>query len=266
MTNNTPTVGIKPWGISKPKDRTQYENDELPKLKYLKLTNPDVIPEFRIVTGFGTYYQARVSLPKSRSQYGDRVNTAWPQYEKECPVVNKLGLTAKERFKVIVIDRKDGDLKIADISQLTQENIEKTLQPKNARRAEGDKVSPADYDISIAFDPKAQAANMYTVGTFDNEPLSDEDRALIADIGGEEVLNKILTKAIMCPKPEWVEKKLVDMGWDGKAVVSEKEEAQDTKSELEAPAKDDYSFPAEGGTASADASGEEVPAAESAAE
>ena len=239
--NETPTIGIKAWGTTKPKQRQQFDKEEIPRLGYMKF-QPGEMAELRVLTGFGTYYQARVKLPQSRSPFGDRVATAWPTYD-DCPVKNDLGLEPKERFKVIAIDRKTNELKIVDLNGLTQEQLESHLETKNKRRADGDKVTPRDFDISVKFDPKSSTpVGFYTISTFDNEPLSEEDFALISDVGGEEMLDKILNRALLCPKSEWVRETLKKKGWDGKPVTEDSEAK--TEEAHKAPVDDDYSFQA----------------------
>ena len=233
---NKPSVGIRAWGTT-PKKNRQYD-DDLPRLPYMKM-NPG-INTVRIVTGIGTFYQARWKGPKSKRAFGDRIRTSFPTYE-DCPVKKYLGLEGKERYMVVVIDRSENDLKLLDLSSLTVEQIETNLEVKNSRRPEGSKVTPRDFDISIKFDPKSKtAAGFYSVVADDSIPLSKEDLALIEDAGGPEVLDKILNKQILCPRPETVIKKLKDLGWDGKSV--DKEGSDNTSSSLAEPVEDDYSF------------------------
>ncbi len=241
MSNETkPSVGIRPWGTT-PKKTRQFD-DDLPRLNYMKL-QPG-INNVRIVTGIGTYYQVRWKGPKSKRPYGDRIRTSWPTYE-DCPVKKYLGLEGKERYMVVCIDRADkkDPLKLLDVSPLTAEQIETNLEVKNSMRPEGQKVTPRDFDISIKFDPKAKkATGFYSVVAHDTMPMSEEDLALVEDIGGEEVLDKILHRQLLCPKPETVIKRLKeDLGWDGKSIVKTEEKGE---AELEEPDEDDYAFKA----------------------
>jgi hypothetical protein len=237
-TNNKPSVGIRPWGTTPPKKGRQFD-DDLPRLPFMRLQQG--INDVRIVSGIGEYYQVRWKSPSSKRAYGDRVRTSYPTYEN-CPVKEFLGLEGKSRYMVVVIDRADNELKLLDLSQLTAEQIETNLEVKNSKRPEGQKVTPRDFDISIKFDPKSKTATgFYSVVGHDSIPMSKKDHALIEDIGGEEVLEKILGRQIICPKPETVIKRLKELGWDGKKVVKEGKDA-DAKETLEAPEEDDYSF------------------------
>jgi len=236
MSNNTSSVGIRAWGAS-PKQKRQYD-DDLPKLDFMKL-QPG-INNVRIVSNIGTYFQVRWKGPSSKRSYGDRIRTAWPTYGEDCPVKKYLGKEGKERHMVVVIDRADGGLKILDLSQLTAEQVETNLEVKNSKRPEGKKVTPRDFDISIKFDPKSKTATgFYSVVADDTDPMSEADLALIADIGGEDVLDKIINRQIVCPKPETVEKRLRALGWDGTSAVTTTAAAS---ADLEEPAEDDYSF------------------------
>lgn len=232
-----PSVGIRPWGTT-PK-KTRRFDDDIPRLNYMRL-QPG-INNVRILTGMGTYYQVRWKGPKSKRAYGDRIRTSYPTYE-DCPVKNLLGLEPKERYMVVVIDRADNEdpLKLMDVSPLTAEQIETNLEVKNSMRPDGQKVTPRDFDISIKFDPKAKkATGFYSVVAHDTIPMSEEDLALIEDIGGEEMLDKILQRQLICPKPETVIKRLKeDLGWDGKPLVKEAK----SEKKLEEPDEEDYSF------------------------
>jgi hypothetical protein len=75
--------------------------------------------------------------------------------------------------------------------------------------------------------------------------MSAKDLALVEDIGGQEVLEKILTRKSVCPKPETVIKRMKELGWDGKVVKAETKSAKaeaPATAHLEEPAEDDYSF------------------------
>ena len=231
-----PSVGIRAWGTT-PKKSRQYD-DDLPKLPYMRL-KPG-INNVRIITGIGDYYQARWKGPNSKRSFGDRIRTSFPTYP-DCPVKKFLGLEGKARHMAVVIDRAEGDLKLLDMSPLVVEQVETNVEVKNSMRPEGQKVTPRDFDISIKFDAKSKTpSGFYAVVAHDTLPMSKNDLALIEDAGGEEVLDKVLGRQILCPKPETVIKKLKELGWDGKAVKSE--ETKGASANLEEPAEDDYSF------------------------
>lgn len=244
MSENKPTIGIRPFGVTQKKNRSY--DDELPRIPYMKMQQG--FNEVRIVSGVGTYYHARWKGPKSKRSFGDRIRTSWPTYD-DCPVKNDLGLEPKERYMFVVIDRADGELKLLDVGSLVLEQIEANLEVKNNHRKDGSKVSPRDFDISIKFDPKSKKpTNFYNVVAQDVCPMDQEDLDLISDIGGIEIINKLLEKQLICPKPETVKKRLVELGWDGKAVTKESENKSEDESVKEKsyaePSSDDYSFEA----------------------
>lgn len=248
MSNNTPFVGIRPFGTTPKRQGRQFDSD-LPRIPYMRM-QPG-INTIRILTGLGGYSQVKWKGPKSKGKFGDRVRTAYPAVAlEECPVYKYLGLEGKERNMVVAIDRNDKEepLKLVDISQLTAEQIETNNEVKNSMRKEGQKVTPRDFDISIKFDPKSKVATgFYSVVAGDVSPLDEEDLKLIEDAGGQEVLEKVLQRACVCPKPETVEKRLRELGWDG--TVQKKTDAKgQAPSNLEEPEEDDYSFqrPTEG--------------------
>lgn len=238
-TENTPSVGIRPWG-SIPKKKNRQFDDNLPRLPFMRL-QPG-INNVRIVTGIGTYFQARWKGPKSKRSYGDKIRTSFPTYDN-CPVKKYLGLEGKERYMVVVIDRADNELKLLDVSPLTAEQIETNLEVKNSMRPEGQKVTPRDFDLSIKFDPNSKTATgFYSVVAHDSIPMSEQDLALIEDAGGEEVLDKVLGKQLICPKPETVIDRLKGLGWDENAATEAKsdEAAADDGATKSDP--DDYEF------------------------
>lgn len=241
-TENMPSVGIRPWGTIPKKKNRQFE-DDLPRLPFMRLQSG--INNVRIVTGIGTYYQARWKSPSSKRSYGDKIRTSFPTYGDDCPVKKYLGLEGKERYMVVVIDRADSELKLLDVSPLTAEQIETNLEVKNSMRPEGQKVTPRDFDISIKFDPKSKTATgFYSVVAHDSFPMSEQDLSLIEDVGGDEVLDKLLSKQLICPKPETVIERLKKLGWDGSSFLtdSKAEEAVDDSDTTDSA--DDYEFKA----------------------
>jgi len=255
-TNNIPVVGIVPWGSGKTKS-SKFNND-VPRIPYMRL-KPG-INNVRVVTELGVYCCVRWKGPKTKGRYGDRIRTSYPAYGDDCPVKKFLGMEGKERYMAIVIDRRaqklrenekaqglesdeaEFPLKLLDIGELTKEQIETNLEVKNSIRTDGTQVSPRDFDMSIKFDPNAKSAiGFYSVVAHDADPMSEADLALIEGIGGQEMLDKILAKQLVCPKPETVIKNLKKLGWDGSTVVPAKT-AKGNGTELEEPAADDYSF------------------------
>jgi hypothetical protein len=234
-TENKPSIGIRAWGTL-PKQQSRQFDDDLPRLPYMKL-NPG-FNAVRIVSGLGTFFQARWKGPASKRSYGDKIRTSWPTYGEECPVKKFLGIEGRERYMAVVIDRADNELKLLDFSQLTAHQVEDILEAKNKK---GKNLTPRDFDLSIKFDPKSKVATgFYSVVAEDSEPMSEADLKLIDGIGGDEVIEKCLQKQLICPKPETVAKRLRDLGWDGNVVPKEDNKSKGAK--LEEPTEDDYSF------------------------
>jgi hypothetical protein len=232
---NKPSTGIRPWGTL-PKQNRKFDDEDLPRLPYMKL-NPG-FNSVRIVSGMGVFYQVRWKGPDSKRSYGDKIRTSWPTYGEDCPVKKYLGMEGRERYMVVAIDRADSQLKLLDLSQLTAQQIEDILAAKNKK---GKKLTPRDFDLSIKFDPKSKTATgYYSVVSEDTEPMSEGDLKLISEIGGDEVIDKCLSRQLICPKPEKVAERLRTLGWDGQVVS--KDETKASKGKLEEPAEDDYSF------------------------
>jgi hypothetical protein len=246
MTENTnvntskPSVGIRPWGTPQ-KQQRRFDDEDLPRLNYMKLLPG--LNTVRAVSDMGVYYQARVKLPNSKSSFGDRIRTSYPTYD-DCPIIEFFGMEGKERYYVVVIDRADPtELKLLDMGQLVQEQIDNNLEVINSMRKSGDKVNPRDFDISIKFNPKSKKpAGYHSVVCGQVDPMSAEDLKLISDIGGEEVIIKIINRQLICPKRETVIKNLKKLGWDGSVVPKEEKKAKGAK--LEEATEDDYSFQA----------------------
>lgn len=245
--SNTPSVGIRPWGTTPKRQNDRQFDDDLPRLPYMRMK--EGINTIRVLTGIGGYSQVKWKGPKSKGKFGDRVRTAYPAVPlDQCPVYKYLGLEGKERNMVVAIDRNDKEdpLKLVDLSLLTAEQIETNLEVKNSMRKEGQKVTPRDFDISIKFNPKSTVATgFYSVVAGDVMPLDEEDLALVEDAGGQEILDKVLNRALVCPKPETVEKRLRALGWDGTVQKDDSKSSSKSsskESKLEEPAEDDYSF------------------------
>lgn len=241
---NKPSIGVKTWGTAtnNNQNKKSYDSD-LPKIPYVKWQKG--LNNLRIVSDIGVFSSARWKGPKSKSRYGDRIRTAYPAYE-DCPAVTKLKLNPKERFKFLAISRADNTLRLYEVGQLVIEQVEASLEVKNSVREDGDKVTPRDFDISIKFNPDSDnATGFYNVVAHDSIPMKQSDLDIIEDVGGQDIIDRVLQAQITCPKPESVEKWLKRLGWDGEAVKDEESE-EDSKSAsketLEAPAEDDYTF------------------------
>jgi hypothetical protein len=233
-------IGIKPWGTHKPKNQNFGPREDLPKIPYLRL-NPGQ-NTIRIVSDPGTYYQARVKLPGCRNRkVGDRFRTAYPTHE-DCPIKTTLGMAPKERYMAVVIDRRDNELKLFDMSVLVVEGVTNALEARNSKRKERgqEPLTPRDFDVIVTFNPKASSPQgWYAVTPDETEPMTADDLALVEDVGGEEVINKIIIRNTACLKPDTVRERLMEKGWDGNP-ISEKD--QEEGEELEEPSEDDLSF------------------------
>jgi hypothetical protein len=245
---NAPFIGIKAWGTVKaPAQKKQFvkrEEDELPRLKYLKFKEGTT--DIRLVTDIGGYAAAKLTLPKSKGPYGDSIRSAWPLYDN-CPIMTEMKVEPKQRYMALAIDRADGLVKIFDMAPTIFKSIKNILDAKNKRRAADDQVAPINFDISVVYSPTAAPTDKYAVVGMDSEPgLSEEDKAgIIAQLGSMENLEKILVKQLIVPKPETVKKRLLELGWDGKEMpkkVYKDDEKVETKTKLAEATDDDYDF------------------------
>jgi hypothetical protein len=245
---NKPSVGIKAWGTvpvaSQKKPFVKREDDNLPRLKYLKFNRGD--RDIRILTPLGCTFAARLTLPKSNSKFGDVIRSSWPVYD-DCPIMTEMKVQPKERYTVLAIDRTDSLIKIFDMAPSIHTKIESLLAIRNKKKTEGNHVSPSDFDITIVYNPDALSpGDKYSVGLQDVEPLSEEDHKLIKDqVGGMDVLEKILAKQLIIPKSSTLREKLLSLGWDGKPMpkkVYKEDEKVETKTKLAEATDDDYDF------------------------
>lgn len=245
---NKPSVGIKAWGTVPPatqkKQFVKREDDNLPRLKYMKF-KPG-ISEIRILTDLGITFCARLTLPKSNSKFGDVIRSSWPVYE-DCPIMTEMKVQPKERCTVLAIDRTDSLIKIFDMAPSIYGKVDTLLTVVNKSRKNGNHLSPKDFNLSIVYNPDAPSpSDKYSVVPGMPEPLSDEDRQLIKDqVGSEDVLDKILAKQLIVPKPETLKAKLLALGWNGEPMpkkVYKDDEKVDTKTKLAEATDDDYDF------------------------
>lgn len=238
-------VGLTTWD-SKPSRK--YEREELPRLPYLRLVGGNNI--IRIVSPIAAYVQARVKdLPKSKSKFGERLRVSFPTY-RPCPIVDGLGIIPRERYIVLVIDRKDNELKLFDMSSIVKESIISALADKNDGRSDEDTpITANDFDINVRFDPKSKTpSGFYAVIARDVKALSTKENELLAQFP-PELMEKILIRQTVSPKPETVLKRLEELGWTPNLKVAGDVEEDAVPAEpvsgngeLEAPTADDMDF------------------------
>jgi hypothetical protein len=244
MSENKVSVGLIPWGTRQKPASQNFNNEDLPKLPYLRLKDGSNI--VRVVTPSANYYHIRYLPKDSKKNFGDRVRTAYPTYGQECPVLKDLKLTEKdikERFMTVVIDRSDGQLKLFDMSVLVQEQVEGILLDKNEGKSPEKRVTPSDFDINIRFNSKSnKPTGFYNVVPRDSEALSEEDIQTINSAGGQEMLAKVLQRAVACPKPEFVRKRLMELGWDGVSAATPAQAKSEVGEDIAEPKEADYSF------------------------
>lgn len=203
---------------------------DLPKFEYMRLKDGN--NSVRIVTAPYRYFMVRYKAANDKG-FGKRVNTAWPLHE-DCPA-KAAGLKPKERYLVGVIDREDQKLKVLDMSILVYEQVQ-------GLKNDIEWGSPAGYDINIRKNSKAKApAGFYNVLPRSKAALSPADEALLE---AKEGLEKYLVSRTTPPKPEFVRKRMEELGWDGSQVTvqAEAEDAElstadDTAYEFKRPSQ-----------------------------
>lgn len=231
MEKSNKNYGLSSWDESTNTPVVARTSD-LPRFEYMRLKDGN--NSLRIVTAPYRYFMVRFKAPGDKG-FGKRVNTAWPLHE-DCPT-KTAGLKPKERFLVGVIDREDQKLKVLDMSILVYEQVQ-------GLKNDIEWGSPSGYDINIRKNSKAKApAGFYNVLPRSKAALSQADEALLAE--SKEGLEKYLVNRTTPPKPEFVRKRMEELGWDGKSVVtveSEDEvelttESDDTAYEFKRPAQ-----------------------------
>lgn len=232
MEKNVKSYGLSSWDESTSTSAGNFKTD-FPKFEYMRLKDGN--NSVRIVTAPYRYFMVRYKAAGDKG-FGKRVNTAWPLHD-DCPTKNA-GLKPKERYLVGVIDREDQKLKVLDMSILVYEQVQ-------GLKNDIEWGTPSGYDINIRKNSKAKApAGFYNVLPRSKAPLSQADEALLTET--KENLEKYLVLRTTPPKPEFVRKRLEELGWDGKSQLavqasteddSELVEVDDTAYEFKRPAQ-----------------------------
>jgi hypothetical protein len=213
QSNNNHVVGLVNWGYTPPGSHKEYNREELPRIQFMKFNKGANI--FRIITPMpAVFFEARIKIPGSKSHFGDRIRTAFPTYD-DCPVKKYWGAEGRARFSAIVLCKETKDLRIWDFSQNIEKDLRTTLENELSQRDDG--VEPftiCDMNFSIAFDPKSTTpSGFYKVLGQHPKPLTPAEQKVIDDVGGVDILNKILVQHTRCSKPETVLKQLEKKGW-----------------------------------------------------
>jgi hypothetical protein len=236
-TVETEGYGLSTWDEETPdfgpRNNDQDNSDRIP---FLRLTKGD--NEVRIITAPYKYHMIRYKGPKVKAPFGARVNCAYPKHD-DCPAV-EAGFKPKVRYLVGVIKRADEDsedetdeIRIFDMSIMIYKDLKEFKNDKKVGK-------PENYDLNIRYNPEADPQGKYTLIPRGASALSEEDVALIDDVG--ETLNENLLRLATPPTPERVKESLKRLGWvEGEKAPPppSKEENQD----LQGPKKDDFGFP-----------------------
>ncbi len=211
MSENKTGYGFTDWNDNSGPQTSNRE--ELPRFEYMRLKDGN--NNLRIVTPPAAYHMIKFKGPGDHG-FGKRVNTAWPLHE-DCPA-KTAGFKPKKRYLVGVIDREDNKVKILDMSVLVKEGVQ-------ALKDDIEWGDPTTYDVNVRKNSKSKApAGFYTVLPRSKVPLSQEDLALLDE--HKEALEKVITLRTTPSKPEFVLKRMMELGWDGKSgPVVESEDA-----------------------------------------
>jgi hypothetical protein len=231
-------VGLTGWG-DKNQTGPREDREELPRLPFMRLQNGNNV--LRIITDPYVYYHIRYKGSKSKGSFGDRVNTAWPTHKEDCPAYNFIckpnKTNPKKRYFVAVVDRRDNEVKIFDMSVLVYEQLQGILA--DLKEATSEDHAPTDFDINIRYNSKASSpSGFYHVMGRPVAALSEADVELINGIGSD-VITKILDRQSASPRPDQVQRRLESLGWSPDESSTEEEEASE---DLEGAKEDDYSF------------------------
>lgn len=246
---STISVGVVPWGtyVNKPQNNKRQFDDNLPLVPYLKLEKNGTV-DVRIVSPAIGYAVIASKFPGSKSSYGDKV-----RIHPESPILNEIGLFPKQRWVMLVIDRRDNQIKIWDMPNSNYEKINEIDTQKNRKRPADNRITPNAYDLSVKFEPtNKDPGKKYSIVPQDNEVV-ESDAEVLAAFGGQEMVMKILEKNGLVPKEETTRKRLASLGWTGNnlgdILKAEKDAAKAAKAEKEtpvenlaAPEEDDYNF------------------------
>ena len=222
--------GLTSWDEQVQTSKPQPKQDDRVKLPFIRLKDGNNV--LRIITAPAKYWQ--IKFQDGKSQFGTRVNCAFPAVDRnECPTV-QAGYKPKKRYLAGVIDRSEegGAIKIYDMSVLVYEQLQ-------AFKADPEVGVPSGYDINIRYNRGASSpAGFYSVVPRPPKALSEEDQELINSVGSD-VIEENLVRLCTPPSVESVTGFLKKLGWDGESKVTA---AAPAKAQLEETSDDDYSF------------------------
>jgi hypothetical protein len=234
MTNtNTTGFGLTTWDEQNQTSKPQDQSD-ITKIDFVRLKEGN--NSLRIITAPAKYWF--VKFDDGKSQYGRRVNCAFPSVERsECPTV-KAGYKPKKRYLTGVIVRNaegEDEVMLFDMSVLVYEQLQ-------AFKEDVEVGTPDQYDINVRFNPKAGSpGGFYTVIPRQRKPLSEEDQALIDDVGMETISDN-LTRLCTPPSVERVEGFLNKLGWDGSSKSEAASDGGSSGGNLQEATPSNYSF------------------------
>ena len=193
-------TSVTTWADAK-KNPQQNQQDRIQFMKLLSGTNI-----VRVISNLGAYIYENLVLPGSKAAWGDRIRMS---ADPNDPVRKYFGRDGKERYILLVIDRRENEIKQLDCSPVIKDGLVDILETKNMQSEKT--ITPIDFDISIKKDSKAATpALVYAVHAFDNAPLLASDLALIEQFGD---IDEKLQGCIKSPTPEQVERKMTNLAW-----------------------------------------------------
>lgn len=227
--------GLTTWDEQNQTSKPQApQADNSQKIEFVRLKEGN--NSLRIITAPAKYWF--VKFEDGKSQYGRRVNCAYPAVPRdECPTV-KAGYKPKKRYLTGVIVRNaegEDEVKLFDMSVLVYEQLQ-------AFKDDPEYGTPDQFDINVRFNPKAASpGGFYTVIPRGKKPLSEEDQALINDVG-TDVIGENLTRLCTPPSVERVEGFLKKLGWDGSSKVESASAGGSSDGNLQEATPANYTF------------------------
>lgn len=175
--------------------------DQSERIPFIRLEDGNNI--LRIVTDVALYNFVRYK-GKDDKGYGRRINTAYPLHDN-CPAYKYAHGKVKERYMVGVIDRRDSEVKVFDMSVLVYEQLQNF-------QGDPEVGSPDEYDINIRFNSKSTTpAGFYSVIPRPKSSLNEHDVELLAE--KRDALIATIERLVTPPSPEAVAKRLEALGW-----------------------------------------------------
>ena len=250
MANEAATVETEGYGLSTWDDEVpqfgkgQGQGQDGDRIPFLRLSPGD--NEVRIITAPYKYHMIRYKGSKVKAPYGARVNSSYPTFDSEkgtedCPTKPFWTFNRdagkplpKVRYLVGIIKRGDED-KEEEVDQVCIFDMSIMIY-KDLKEFKNDKKvgKPENYDLNIRYNPEADPQGKYTLIPRGASALSEDDIALIDDVG--EKLAENLLRLATPPTPDKVRETLSRLG-DPPEV-----ETKDN-TDLQSPKKDDFGFP-----------------------